>query len=556
VPFTHTLNISLVDANGHTFTDPATVVAALGDDQSIMAKASTTDGQVHFQNMPDRTIFFKAIAANNQFGFVGITGAEGGAQVKLTGFGPPSTINNNDLSQGTAGWDIGSAPVTIVPHQEGTPGGLLAAAQSVTPQFAAATPAPSQAQDAAPNNDLVLTTSGEGEQSISRTFTTDPGTSEVVVRYRFITSEVPGGFFGSKYNDYFRVSIRSEKGGGFAGESNSMNALGLAAFDYASGATQWREEKLPVSVQGDTIRVDAAVANVGDALYDSQVVIDFIEEKQGDLQLSLAWDNIQGGLNLTYTVINHNLTQDTPINVYWANGADYASRLNPNAPVFTYTVKAGANEGFHDTIHIDGSHLKGAPAGTTHLIAASNEDNASAVQDVQLGFGPNANKATVSAYTLDALKDLLRAAGQSTATINSTARTPADQARAMFQNLTNSQHTIAQNIAIQHGIYAAPGDAVIDVFAEMVQGMTLQQILANQTAIRAAMEQEIINQGPSNVSKHCADPATMNVVDISANSFNDNNGPLFVKAAQSDSRVSKVIDERTTNNCYHLQIPQ
>ena len=70
------------------------------------------------------------------------------------------------------------------------------------------------------------------------------------------------------------------------------------------------------------------------------------------------------------------------------------------------------------------------------------------------------------------------------------------------------------------------------------------------------MEQEIINQGPSNVSKHCADPATMNVVDISANSFNDNNGPLFVKAAQSDSRVSKVIDERTTNNCYHLQIPQ
>lgn len=98
----------------------------------------------------------------------------------------------------------------------------------------------------------------------------------IKVRYRFVTSEVPGGYFGTRYNDYFSVSIRSQGGSGNITESNSMNGLGLGAFD-ASGATAWRDATLNVS-ENDVVQVDITVANVADGLLDSHVIVDFIEE--------------------------------------------------------------------------------------------------------------------------------------------------------------------------------------------------------------------------------------------------------------------------------------
>ena len=135
--------------------------------------------------------------------------------------------------------------------------------------------------------DLALTTSGEGPQSTSRTFSIKPGTKNVTVRYRFITSEVPGGYFGTEFNDYFNVSIRSQKGGGAISEGNSMNALGLSAFD-ANGATAWRETSLAVDQESDTVQVDLTVANVADGLLDSEVVVDLVQEKKLEItQLQL-----------------------------------------------------------------------------------------------------------------------------------------------------------------------------------------------------------------------------------------------------------------------------
>jgi hypothetical protein len=100
----------------------------------------------------------------------------------------------------------------------------------------------------------------------------------VTLRYRFITSEVPGGYFGSRFNDYFRVSLRSERGGSRV-ESNSMNGLGLPSFD-AGGSTEFREITLPVNEDGDTIQADIAVANVADGFFDSSVELDAIEPKK------------------------------------------------------------------------------------------------------------------------------------------------------------------------------------------------------------------------------------------------------------------------------------
>ena len=72
----------------------------------------------------------------------------------------------------------------------------------------------------------MLNTSGEGPESISRTFQIEEGVQEIKVRYKFITSEVPGGYFGTQYNDYFNVAIRSQVAGGSASESQTMNGLG------------------------------------------------------------------------------------------------------------------------------------------------------------------------------------------------------------------------------------------------------------------------------------------------------------------------------------------
>ncbi len=421
---------------------------------------------------------------------------------------------------------------------------------SVTaPAPAAKSPVPSPAATIV-DNDLTLGTAGEGEQAISRSFATAPGTTAVRIRYRFITSEVPGGYFGSQYNDYFRVSLRSQNGGGFAAEANSMNGLGLGAFQYASGATEWREVTLQTAAASDVIAVNVAVANIGDGLFDSQVVIDFVEEIRDQVRPVLAWNSTAGGLTLSYTIDGGPLLEETPIEVYWADGFTSANRLGD--PLFTYNVPANSGEGTYGPIHIDGNLLADDPSSATHLIAVASETSVGPIADVRVSFGPNANAGVVASTLLDIIKDGLRAAGQPVVSINSTARTPADQARAMFQNLTNSANSIQTNIAIQNGIYAAAGEAVIAVFANAVVGLTRDQIIANQTAIRAAMEAEIIAQDPPEVSKHCADPAVVSVVDVGASVFNQQNGPLFVAAV--GARTTNLIDERNTNGCYHLEL--
>ena len=97
------------------------------------------------------------------------------------------------------------------------------------------------------------------------------------------SKQVPGDFFGTEYNDYFSVAIRAQNSGEEKLEANTMNGLGLAAFDYSSGSTSWREVVLALDhsfIFGnpDTVQVDMTVANVADCSYDSQVYIDFVEE--------------------------------------------------------------------------------------------------------------------------------------------------------------------------------------------------------------------------------------------------------------------------------------
>jgi len=296
----HTLFGSIRDENNQ-LANGTLLFAKLGDDKAVQSMTVAINGQFSFPFLPGRTIIIDAVDTNNRLASIAINGADGFVQLKLSAIGPPSPIDNNNFSLGTDGWNIGTAPVQIVPHNEG--GGALQSfamssqQEAVVQDRAARAAAFQNTLFASKGNsstgsqsemislaavdsdmDLVLNTASEGPQHISRTFQLEEGTENVTVRYRFITTEVPGGFFGTEFNDYFNVSIRSQSGGGSVAESESMNGLGLGAFD-AGGATAWRETALSVDT-GDTVQVDLTVANVADGLFDSQLVVDVVKEKK------------------------------------------------------------------------------------------------------------------------------------------------------------------------------------------------------------------------------------------------------------------------------------
>lgn len=159
-----------------------------------------------------------------------------------------------------------------------------------------------------------------------------------------------------------------------------------------------------------------------------------------------------------------------------------------------------------------------------------------------LTFGKNANQAGVSTHSRDVLNDILSNSKNSSATITSTARTVQDQARIMYGNIES------QGVAKQKQLYGPNGDKVIDVY---VKGKAAGK---SQMEIRSLMVAKINELGPTNVSKHLADPAVMNVVDISPASIK--NRAAFEAAVRADPRVSKFLTPGDGDPAYHIEIPQ
>ena len=126
----------------------------------------------------------------------------------------------------------------------------------------------------------------------------------------------------------------------------------------------------------------------------------------------------------------------------------------------------------------------------------------------------------------------MRAAGLSKATITSTARSAADQARAMYQNL------VGHGVAKQKELYGSAGDKVIDVFVALRdEGKSAQEI-------KDGMRDAILAIGPSKVSRHCGDPKLLNVFDVGPNSLGDDEAKEAFNAAAAaevGGRVAKYI---------------
>ena len=163
-------------------------------------------------------------------------------------------------------------------------------------------------------------------------------------------------------------------------------------------------------------------------------------------------------------------------------------------------------------------------------------------QTVKIKYGLHAKPETISIYALDVIKELLEHSNNYSATITSTARSPKDQARAMFNNLIASPDSVAQ----QKTLYGPYGDLVIDAF------VAAKKKQKSKKEILLAMEAKIIELGPGKVSKHCADFNKLVVVDIAPSSIK--NKEAFITSVDSDIRVSRFFAP-PKDPAYHLEIP-
>ena len=259
----------------------AAVIAALGDDSTVTATTTTdASGRYALSNFPARTVL---ISVTGSDGLPGSTaGVAGGAfpDVVLLPFGTPVATPNNDFLHGIVGWlNTNGASLTLVDHVD-LPGGsasLAVPAALATPKNQASKMAVPQAAQAlgasAQTQDLRVATNGHGPRTVSYTFTPPADSQTARLRYRFQTDEFPQ-YFGTQYNDSFSVMVRSASGK-TASNSGAMNELGAGAFD-ASGSTSWQDLTLELTAPGEPVQVDVTVANVGDGVIDSAVIVDLV----------------------------------------------------------------------------------------------------------------------------------------------------------------------------------------------------------------------------------------------------------------------------------------
>ena len=117
---THSIPVLVVDEAG-TAVASANVVIKLADDPRVTATLVTDqNGLGTFPNLPNRSYNIIARTADNRLATRPASVFDGTVVLRLKGFKPSSAIDNNDFSQGLAGWEVGTAPVAIIPHDEGT----------------------------------------------------------------------------------------------------------------------------------------------------------------------------------------------------------------------------------------------------------------------------------------------------------------------------------------------------------------------------------------------------------------------------------------------------
>jgi len=244
----HTLQVAVRDAEGSPVA--GVDVEASATTYVDVGQTATTDssGIATFQNVPSTTISLKVATADGQFAVGSVAGGhQFSASLTLIPFHPAAAGSDGfDVENGTTGWTGGSTTTTITKRDD-----RLAR------------------RDAAALE--VGTNSSPSLQTASKSFSLPPDASMAFIEYLFQTDEVPGGYFGTQFNDYFSVTIRTEEGA-LTSVVRSMNELGLGAFD-AAGSTTWLTTQVGLPGNADSVGFLVAVSNVVDALFQSKVVV-------------------------------------------------------------------------------------------------------------------------------------------------------------------------------------------------------------------------------------------------------------------------------------------
>ncbi len=161
----------------------------------------------------------------------------------------------------------------------------------------------------------------------------------------------------------------------------------------------------------------------------------------------------------------------------------------------------------------------------------------------KITFGSGAKSSDVSPHSLSVLKAVMAKANVSAVVISSTARDPFNQARVMFNNIKST------SVAAQKKLYAAAGDAVIDVF------VAAQKAGKSKNETISLMEAKIIAIGPAKVSHHAAYLSKMNVFDVAPSSIPSSKKKDWEAAIKANKSIAKFIFPPLDPG-YHFEIKQ
>ena len=189
------------------------------------------------------------------------------------------------------------------------------------------------------------------------------------------------------------------------------------------------------------------------------------------------------------------------------------------------------NDSF-DRIIIDGKYTGNAEKGITQ---ASYKEKGYSTNEVNITYGKNANQSSVSDFSTSVVIDVMNESNNSSIQVNSTARTPEDQARIMSEKVKSG------GMKSQTDLYGAKGDKVLSLYPD-----------------RKAMVNKINElQGQPGLN-HVADPSKINVLDISPFRGGIKNPRDLTKAAQNNKSVSRVFSPygKPRDPAIHIEIPQ
>jgi hypothetical protein len=146
----------------------------------------------------------------------------------------------------------------------------------------------------------------------------------------------------------------------------------------------------------------------------------------------------------------------------------------------------------------------------------------------------------ISDNAVRVLKDILRAAGLTRATVTSGRRTPYDQARIMYELIERHGVSYAKDL------YGGSGDQVIDAYA------AAKAAGRNATDIKAAMLAKVNQIGCHNVSHHCSD--SYDVFDVAPSTIdNDAAFRRALDAALASGAIQMVLSP-PKDPAFHIEI--